>query len=165
MGLFSLGQIAREHFGSLEDDSSCTRVVFIFIILPLAVSLLLVIGELFVTKGFLQLLVSALSILIGFSINALVLLLRHGNQSDVDDDLLDTVRDLASYTLIIGVFVLAIASISFLLFETWSKPISRLNLSVVSFIMYAISGHFIANILLIPARVYVLVENSPSDSD
>lgn len=154
MGLFSLKQIVLEHYMSIKRDSSRMRFVMIFLMIPAFGAL---VGLKFtITKSVIKLLVPALSVLIGFSINTLALLASQ-ETSERTDGLADNLRNLASYALVTGIVLLIFTIALFLLFDNQFLK-GHFLVTIISVIIYFAIGHYILTLLLIPSRLYVTVE-------
>lgn len=154
MGLFSLKQIALEHYISIKNDSSGLRFVVIFLIIPAFGAL---VGLKFtITKSAIKLLVPALSVLIGFSINTLALLASQ-DTFERTDDLADNLRNLASYALVTGIILLIFTIALFLSFDNQFLK-GQFLLTIISIMLYFAIGHYILTLLLIPSRLYVTIE-------
>jgi ABC-type transport system involved in cytochrome c biogenesis permease subunit len=156
MGLFSIKQIVCKHYTSVKGDSSAKRFSAIFFLFPAAVSVGMVLLGFTVSKDTIQLLVPALSVLIGFSINSLALLASQ-DRTGPPNALADNIRNLASYALIIGIVLLVFTIILSLAFSN-SYLEEQALVTAVSAIVYFVVGHYVLTLLLIPSRLYVTVE-------
>lgn len=160
MGLFSVLPIVIAHYRSLVSDSSRLRVMAIFFIIPIAVSVFLVGLGIEVSRLFVQVVVSALAVLIGFSINAMLLLIRQakGETSDREAKLVKNTRNHTMYSTIVGLGFLAIALLFFFPFPI--KIVGSEYLSTIgSVFLYFGIIHYLLTLYLLPARLYAIAEN------
>lgn len=162
MGIFSIRSVIRVHIDELIEDSSATYSFIVFLLLPVIISLILVIIGIHVTQQFLAVLISALAVLIGFTINAVVLLMRY-RADDTNEDLRKLVRQTrvhAHYLMVLGFFILSYIIVYYLIFTAGFTVGIPLIAESISFLTYFLMAHFLLTLLLIPARLYVVVENS-----
>lgn len=162
MGLFSIRPIVNAHRESLSDESNSEhKVKFWFYILPALIAAFLVLLKIFITSSFALAVISMIAILIGFSVNAIVLLMDHVDEdmSSDEEKLVEGLRNLTLYSIIVGLVLLLLTGLSLLattndLFEgCW---IAR---AIVSFLLFTGLSHYLITLFLLPARLYVVVES------
>lgn len=155
IGLFSIFPIIREHFKSLIDDSTKLGIIILFLIIPVLVASVAIHFKAFLDRSFIQTALSVLAVLVGFTINALVLLMGTSEESysTKQEEVLDKTRDHTVYSLVIGLVLIGLAS----LFLVFYNQISSAGIGIIvvsTLILYTISTHYITTLFLIPARIY-----------
>lgn len=161
MGLFSIFPIICEHYRSLVSDSSKIRTIFIFGIIPLTVSSLLILRGVNITNSLAEVLIPAVSVLIGFSINAMLLLIGRVSDGTTEREqkLIENTRNHTMYAVIIGLATLVLV-VGFLV--TSGRNMVPVDFSLrpfASFVLYTLLGHYIISLYLLPARFYAIAEN------
>lgn len=160
MGLFSITPIIREHFSSLVRDSSRRRTIVIFGIFPGLVGLLLSLGGVLLNKSFTQVVISILAILVGFSINALVLLMRNDREVEEgskEEELMENTRNHTMYALILGLTILSYTAAIYLL-QVSSITMNDGPSIAGSALFYAGLIHYVQTLYLLPARLYAIAD-------
>ncbi|AHG00840.1 hypothetical protein HALLA_09700 [Halostagnicola larsenii XH-48] len=161
MGLFSILPIVREHYKSLVSDSSKKRAVIIFGVIPTAISIILILSGMNLTRDLAEVLIPAIAILIGFSINAMLLLI--GRVSDEpterEEKLVKNTRNHTMYAVILGLATLVIVLVFLISSKNKLAPVDLPLRTMASFLIYFLIGHYIISLYLLPARFYAIAEN------
>lgn len=146
----------------LGEEVGKVRGSIALILLPIVSTAVLLRYNIFINAEIVKSVISAVAILVGFSLNALLLLLRYGKASDSSDKLMRIVRHISTYTIIVGIFTVSLSLVSLLLLENSPNDLEIYSISVI---IYLITSHYLLSVLLLPARVFVFVENAEGDTD
>lgn len=160
MGLFSILPIVQEHYRSLVSDSSRLRTATIFGFIPGITGIVLSLSGILLTPEFTRIVISMLAILVGFSINALVLLMRdHEAIKDGtrEAELMENTRNHTMYALIFGLTILTYTG-GIMLFQTSGIDLGYLADIVGSSILFAGLVHYLQTLYLLPARLYAIID-------
>ncbi|MHA1205387.1 MAG: hypothetical protein ACTSRR_09325 [Candidatus Heimdallarchaeaceae archaeon] len=162
--IISIYRPIKSHFETLRDDANWIIVIIVFFIIPMAFSSLLVfIGDILITELYVNVLIAAFAIFIGFFIDSLILLLgmeKHENDTDRNRLVIHTSYNTV-YALILGIFILLFCLVLTLFFNI----ISDSWLIALSFIFHSFVGHFIVTLFMIARRLYYAVFLKSSDWD
>jgi len=144
----------KRHYKSLRKDTSWTIIVIVFFILPVGGAALLVfLAKLTITTVYINTLIAVFAVFVGFSIDALIMLLdRDSDKKDRRELIIHTSYNVI-YNLIIGILMLIGCLLISLLFES----IKEISLTIISFIFHSILGHFLITLLMISRRLYYTV--------
>lgn len=164
MGLYSIRPIISAHYQTvISESNSKLKVWGVFIFLPIVFAVISgVVFNVSITSGVVVTIISILAILIGFSINAVFLLIDHAKDdpSELEQELLENTRNITLYAIIFGIFTLSFAGLVLLSINNDTLFSDGVLLLVVSSVLYASLAHYILTLLLLPARLYVIVETS-----
>ena len=169
MGLFSIRPIVTAYYQTLlEESNSKSKVWLVFFAFPNVFSIALVYIGILVTSDLIISLVSMLAILVGFSINAMFLLVDSTSEdSDCKEkmthskdkaDLYAGARKITHYSIIFGIISLLYIGLTLSIIESGLLPNSWFYKGILTFITFFIFFHYIFTLLLLPARLYVVVE-------
>ncbi len=155
MGLLTIINIVtpiKKHYETLKDDAHWLVILVIYFLLPIGISaILLFVCKIQLSLSFLNTLIAVFSIFIGFSINALILLLgRKREENQLKNKLLVHTTYNTIYELIIGLIIL----IYWLFFTLFYDKMSEVVLLVLSFGLLLLLLHFILTLLMIARRIY-----------
>ncbi|WP_440769354.1 hypothetical protein [Natronorubrum sp. DTA28] len=117
------------------------------------------------TNSLAEVLIPAISVLIGFSINAMLLLIGRVSDetTDREEKLIKNTRNHTMYAVIIGLATLVLV-VGFLVTSGETLiPIDLPFRTFTSFILYSLIGHYIISLYLLPARFYAIAENVEID--
>lgn len=162
MGLFSIKELIKVHYCTiLAESNSKHKIYFVFLIIPLAVAILSFTQKITATIDLMIAMVSMLAILIGFSINAVFLLMNGGSEEPSTDEieLFENTRNITIYSIIIGIFTLVIAGILLTGLSNDFNINGKLPLILGSSVLSFLVTHYIITLLLLPARLYVIIES------
>ncbi|WP_152421666.1 hypothetical protein [Halogeometricum pallidum] len=98
-----------------------------------------------------------MAIFIGLSMNAVAIMLRYAKNSRADDDLVTRFRNISVYLVILGVLAIVLA-IGGVVSINNSVPDASIYPGP-SAAYFALLIHFLIIALMIPARLYTIVEN------
>lgn len=146
----------------LGEEVGKVRGSIALILLPIVSTGTLLCYNITINTEIVKSVISAVAILVGFSLNALLLLLRYSEASNSSDKLMRIVRHISTYTILIGIFIVSFSLISLVLLE--NNP-NNLEKYIMSFVIYLITSHYLLSVLLLPARVFVFVENAEGNTD
>ena len=161
MGLFSLVKIVEAHYRTLlEESNSQLKVWFLFAILPMIISIIPIQFDMFINSSMMTTIVSMLAILIGFSINAVFILIdSYPDETSNDLDLLfEGTRNITLYSIIFGIFTLFISGLVLVIFLNKGYHLDRILIKFLSIVIFFTVSHYFVTLLLLPARLYVIVE-------
>lgn len=131
------------------------------VLIPIIASLFITYVGFTVTDRLLTVIIPAVSILVGFSLNTVVLLLRYSENTDASNNLMENVRTFSVYSILVGMAILAL-TISMIISESLAFP-QNLTTSlhyISSGAVFFLLLHYLSVVLLLPSRVFVIVENS-----
>lgn len=161
MGLFSLIKIVKAHYRTLlEESNGYLKVCILFAILPTIISVVLIRSDMFINSNMMTTIVSMLAILIGFSINAVFILIdSYPDETSKDLDLLfEGTRNITLYSIIFGIFTLFISGLILVIFINKGQHIDGVLIKSLSIVVFFTVSHYFVTLLLLPARLYVIVE-------
>lgn len=164
MGLFNIGPIADEYSDTIRAISSSERkAILVFVLFPLTFGVVFVLLGWLVGGDFAVAIISMLAILIGFSINAGVLLLEQnpadlGAEEGQEEDkkrFLKNTKVLIIYAILVGLVLVLISAVS--LIGTSNSVLNEGILHrLISVIIYSGILHYVLTLLLIPARMHTI---------
>jgi len=144
----------KKHYSSLRKDASCEIIIGIFFILPIGVAALLVfLAKLTFTIAYINTLIAVFAVFVGFSIDALIMLLDRESDTKIRRVLIIHTSYNVIYNLIIGIIIL----VSCLLISLFYENITGILLTIISFIFHSLLGHFLITLLMIARRLYYTV--------
>jgi hypothetical protein len=115
---------------------------------------------------FLRLIVTSMTLFVGFSMNVVVLMLRYAESSDASSRLITQVRNIAVYLVSLGIIIVLLAFIGMVISENLADRTNTILTGVAiavgpaaSAAYYALIAHFFMIALLFPARVFTIIEN------
>lgn len=170
--LFSnLGKIVRKNYSSLSAQSGLNApyagvlVGLIFGVLPIELGILL--AHLTpVWTGLIASLAPVLSVLTGFSINAIVLLTRHTEVDSYDDEsrVVSQTQDFTLYAVFIGLVLIAFLLFGFIVARSsLLRPYPAIE--VVSALIYSVLVHYFLVLGVVVHRMYSLVNGGALSSN
>lgn len=168
MGLFSIRKIVRVHYSTIIDESNTKRkVFFVFLGVPVIIAFLAMLFSVGATTNLMMAVVSMLAILIGFSINAVFLLMSGGSENPTPDEkeLFENTRNITLYSIIVGLFSLVLAGLVLTGISNNVLLAGDKLLILLSGILFFLLVHYVITLFLLPARLYVIVELSVGSGD
>ncbi|WP_229121677.1 hypothetical protein [Halapricum desulfuricans] len=153
-------KIIKNHYASLAEETGYKPkpagaiLIIIFFLLPAVLGAVLG-SAVVIWEGFISASAPVLSVLTGFSINTLVLLMRFDNKNShqYDQSTVEKTKEFTLYSILIGVLIIIILVFGFI--------ISRINLEARSFtviavssITYAFIAHYFLTLLVITHRMF-----------
>lgn len=163
--MYSIIAIVKEHCKSLRSDLNPEWKIWIHtVIIPMIVGASLLPLGFEATSGFISVLVPMLSILVGFSINSVVMLVGQPEGDEYENDykqgqleeLVLQTRSHTLYAIVFGLGLLAICGVFYLHFQ--SNDPGQLVTQVLSFILFTALAHYLLTLYLLPGRIYSIVE-------
>lgn len=177
--MFSIWDIGEQFYDAIVEVDNVSPIVFwlVFAGLPILVGVSAVLSGFRVHSSLLTLIIPSMTLFVGFSINSVILLLRYSENSDASKNLIDQVRNLAIYVVVVGIILVVITFAGFTFINGVGNsiipaPITIRGVDLLatpdlqalgafgSIIVYSLLAHFLMTILLLPARVYVIVERA-----
>lgn len=159
----NLWDIVKDHYASAVDASKWNGGVAKFHVFILFAALPLIVG---ITLGYfsplwggmLQILITVLGVLTGFSINSLVLLMRHSTEDsyNLESRMVDTARDYCLYAVLVGLILIVASLVGFALSK--SAIDFHRNVKIASsVVLYTIVAHYFATFGVLTHRFYTLI--------
>ena len=153
LNIIDIFPILKEHFRTLKEDTSLFGAIFIFVILPLLLSIALLLFDITLSKEILNTLITSFAIFVGFTINVLVILLKNREEKiRIRNKLIEHLTYNSLYELVLGLIILFLAIITLALIP---KIIVSL-LIILSLILYFLVFNFIFTMLMISKRFFVI---------
>lgn len=164
--LIDVSPVIVVHYRRILDDSPLpTADVFVLLGIPILFGILGFVSP--ATGNFLSLVIPTLAILIGFSVNAVILMAReplkreepesreeHAEKEKRKSALIHT-RTNTLYALIVGLVTLLVAVSTSAVLRV---GVGYLALQIVSYVLYFLLIHYFLTLLMISRRLYILVE-------
>lgn len=144
-------------FRSLISESGKLRVLGSLIGIPMVVGLTSVYLSLGVSVDFLTLIVTALTLFVGFSMTSVIMLLRYAGSSNANPDLIKDTRNISTYLITLGIMYIFACIFGI---ATIYNNIQVLPNSFESFLVFSSLTHYLMVVLLFPARIFSIVENT-----
>lgn len=144
-------------FCSLISESGKLRVLGSLIGIPFVVGVISAHYDLKISVEFLTLIVTALTLFVGFSMTSVIMLLRYADSSGANPDLVDDTRNISTYLISLGIIfifgcIFGIATIQ--------NGIQVFPQNFESFLVFGSLTHYLMVVLLFPARIFSIVENT-----
>ncbi|MFD1641457.1 hypothetical protein [Halohasta litorea] len=159
----NLYRICEDHYGSLNSETGYKSpasefiLVFSFALVPILIGTVL---GYFVTiwSGFIAASAPVLSVLTGFSINTLVLLMGYSeeNPHPYEQNTIKKTKEFTLYSILIGILVIIVLVFGFILSRIEVTSPSEINFLISAFV-YSIMAHYFITLLVIAHRLYNLV--------
>ncbi|MDG5821638.1 hypothetical protein [Natronococcus sp. A-GB7] len=157
--MYSLHEIVFVLLKSIAGDSGTKKTIVYLAVIPLAIGAISLILQYEVHSGFLEVTIVSMTLLVGFSMNAVILMLRYAENTDSDRQLVAQVRNIAVYLVTLGISILIAAIVGIAFLENSSSEAVRTTISSIYFIIIT---HFFMVCLLFPARIFVIIERLKS---
>jgi len=156
----NISKIVKNHYTSLAEETGYKSkpagviLTIIFFLLPVVLGAALG-SAVIIWEGFISASAPVLSVLTGFSINTLVLLMRFDteNSHQYDQSTVEKTKEFTLYSILIGVLIIIVLVFGYI--------ITRINLEggsfvviAVSSITYALIAHYFLTLLVITHRLY-----------
>lgn len=139
----------------LGEDTGIIRGIIALLAIPVLVAAVLLYLGFSISPQMHRAIISAVSILVGFSLNAVLLLLRYSMSSTASDKLMKIVRHISIYSVLVGIIVVSITLTSLLITQnTQNTLVARIFFGAI----FLSVSHYLLTVLLLPARVFVVVE-------
>ena len=168
MSLYKISEIKNKYNKTLDKLSpSEQKTKWVFFRIPLFIGILFSTVGVLPTGDFLTGLISMLAILVGFTVNAGILLINYTvdeNDRQVSDrkELKNDILSISTYSIVIGIFAIIFSGV--ILLGVSNAPIVRLphqiGLRMLSVILYALLLHFMFTLLLLPSRLYAVITST-----
>jgi len=151
--LINILPILKKHFESLKKDAHTANIIVLFFVIPLIISYGFLHYNLLISKGIVSSLISALSILIGFIMNVLILLIRtEKEEKHIRNELIEHVCYNALYELITGLLILMLCILTAIIYPKANYT----TLWWLSFVIYFLTFNFLFTLFMVAKRLYVI---------
>ena len=144
-------------YRSLVSESGVFRVSIFLAIIPACAAVINYIFEIQASSLLLSTLVPAMVLFVGFSMNAVVLLLRYAESSNADPELVEQARNISVYLVTFGM-IIATAAFAGIIWVNNSNSGQDLGLIPSSVLIFLLT-HYVLVALLFPTRIFTIVEN------
>lgn len=156
----NITKIVKNHYTSLAEETGYKPkpagaiLIIIFFLLPAILGVVLG-SEVFIWEGFISASAPVLSVLTGFSINTLVLLMRFDskNSHQYDQSTVEKTKEFTLYSILVGVIIIIFLVFGFIITRI-NLEAGKLVLIAVSSITYALIAHYFLTLLVITHRLY-----------
>lgn len=143
------------------DSAGPVKSLVFLLLLPFILTIIIALAGFRATSQLLSIIIPSISILIGFSLNTVVIMLRYNKNAEVSDSLKENIRTFSVYSILVGLVILLLTIWTVI----WNSSPNRFALPtganfVSSMIIFFLLLHYLSVILLLPPRVSVIVENS-----
>lgn len=160
--MYSIHHIPNVVIRSIYGDSGVIRSTLFLFIIPIACAVSAYAFSIRLSSSFLSVVVPSMTLFVGFSMNAVVLMLRYAERSDASPGLIEQVRNISVYLIMLGILLLFAALLGIIAGGNADLPVisayPQLTL-LLSAIYFGLLVHFFAIALLFPVRIFVIVEN------
>ena len=144
-------------FESLISESGKIRVLGSLIGIPVSVGVSSAVLRLGISVDFLTLVVTALTLFVGFSMTSVIMLLRYAESPDANPDLVEDTRNISTYLITLGIMYIFGCIFGIV---TIQNSISILPNYIETFLVFCSLTHYLMVVLLFPARIFSIVENT-----
>lgn len=157
--MYSAFRIISLFFTRIVDSAGLFKSSLFLILFPIILSSSMVSLGFRVTDDLLGIIIPAVAILVGFSLNTVVLLLRYSENSDASRGLVSKVRTFSVYSILLGIIILTI-TIGMIIWNSSEVVITLPGYwyPLSSVAVFFLLSHYLFVILLLPPRVSVIVE-------
>jgi glucan phosphoethanolaminetransferase (alkaline phosphatase superfamily) len=158
-----VSEIIGDHIRTIKNDNTGKpggSDIFLFIMLPVLVSGVLIYFELLIKESLIESLIAALAIFVGLLFNVIVIIIdsiRKTDQNDVKSLLLKEVLANISFTIFLS--ILAIVTVLATLFS------NELLKNIANAITYFLLVEFLVTLLMVLKRIYSLFKHEMNNSD
>lgn len=157
----NISRIVRAHFKSLtEGTNRSASDWFVFLLIPLAVSGLLVWLGAYMSDSLLSTIVSALSIFVGLLLNVVVLLfdiVRNTSKATIKHRIITETLANVCFTILLSLFTIPVALTTQITRWPFLRPYT-------SFATYFLAIVFMATLLMVVKRVYALFQDEADNT-
>jgi uncharacterized integral membrane protein len=159
----NLKSIVGDHYSSLGDETGFKypfdyiALVLLFFVLPLSVGFILAF-YVPIWSGFISASAPVLSVLTGFSINTIILLMRYEPEGDhfYEERTVQKTKEFTLYTILIGVIIIISLVFGFILTQINTENPVSLTLLVTG-VVYSLIAHYFLTLLVITHRLWSLI--------
>ena len=165
----NLREIVRDHYTSLATETNYTSpysyliIAILFVLIPTVMGFFLA-KYVTVWTGFVTVSATVLSVLTGFTVNTIVLLMRYNKDGShpYEKKKVKQTKEFTLYTLLLGVVLLASMTVGMILSQVDNTIPSEVEL-VTSGIIYSLLIHYFLTLLMITHRFWGLVHGDVLD--
>lgn len=154
LSVINIWPIFKRHFETLREDTTTMGIILFFIIIPFLISLLLTYFGFLITSNILNSLIATFSILTGFNINILVLLIGTKKmKTDIENKLIKHLSYNILYELIVGLLILTISVVLSIILQKITSIVLYFSTLAIYFMVF----NFLLTLLMISKRIYALL--------
>jgi len=154
LSVINIWPIFKRHFETLKEDVTTKGIILFFIIIPFLISLLLTYFGFLITSNILNSLIATFSILTGFNINILVLLIGTKKmKTDIENKLIKHLSCNILYELIVGLLILTISVVLSIILQKITNIVLYFSTLAIYFMVF----NFLLTLLMISKRIYALL--------
>lgn len=140
----------------IKEDMYLPMGIFLFYIIPIVISLGFVIFITPLTKDMLNPILTSISILTGFILALLAILIDQNPNNSLDlKNLLRNLSYNCMYSLLLGILILVVA---FIAYSVWDMSTDIIKL-ILSILILALLTHLLLMMLVVLKRIFVIFEN------
>lgn len=160
--LVGCGNIIKEHYKTLKEDSNNFWIASLFFFVPIIMTAFIIYYCFYLSLGSASALITGFTLFSGLLINVLLLLYmiverkpRESNQSVVI--LLKHLYANTLYAILISISVISLLIVYIILYENIDIYNGIGYILVLSILVYFLTIHFFANLLMIIRRLFILL--------
>jgi glucan phosphoethanolaminetransferase (alkaline phosphatase superfamily) len=159
----NISQIIKNHFDTLKNsntDKADSDDYFTFLIVPIAITLVLLYFKIFLSDGVINIIVMTLAILVGLLFNVIVLvfdILQRDPTKTVKNTILRELLSNISYTILLSIFAIILT-----LFTFCNNNICKY---IFNGLVYFVLVSFTFTILMILKRIHKLFKNEIDEAE
>jgi hydrogenase-4 membrane subunit HyfE len=165
----NIGRIVDDHYISLAEETGLDYpfdygfLISTFVVIPSLAGYLLA-TYVTIWSGFIAASAPVLSVLTGFSINTIILLMRYNGEDEhpYEQNTVEKTKEFTLYSILIGVLIIATLVFGFILVQVEIEAGATLPLAV-SGIIYALIAHYFLTLLVITHRLWSLIHGGAID--
>jgi hypothetical protein len=154
--MYRTHRVALVLYRSLVSESGVFRVSIFLAIVPFCAGTINYFLGIRAGSLLLSTLVPAMVLFVGFSMNAVVLLLRYAESSDADPELVEQARNISVYLVTFGIIIATVAFAGIIWVKNF-KSGQGLGLIPSSVLIFLLT-HYVLVALLFPTRIFTIVE-------
>lgn len=160
--MYSIHHIPSVVIRSIYGDSGVIKSTLFLFVVPIVFVILAYAFSIRLSVSFLSVVVPSMTLFVGFSMNAVVLMLRYAERSDASPGLIEQVRNISVYLIMLGILLLFAALFGIIASGNANLPVISMYPQftlLLSAIYVGLLVHFFTVALLFPVRIFVIVEN------
>lgn len=159
--MYSLFGIWKQFHSPLKKETISHKFRFFVYYLPLFISATAFFTETTLNLSFLTVIITSFSFFVGLLTNSVIFLLRYSDTNNPEDSLVDQTRNISVYLIVIGILIIGAALSGYLVSVEidYSPILAKLYSAIIIFAL----THFFFSILLLPARIFVIIEETTAE--
>ena len=160
--MYSLFGIWEEFHSPLKQETAPYKFRALVYVIPLLLSIGALLTDFIIDYNALRLIIPAISLFVGLLTNSVILLLRYSDTNNPSENLIDQTRNISIYLIVSGIFIVALSIGGY--FSSLVIDDFVLIAKIYSAIIVFLLSHYLFSIFLLPARLFVIIENSSKTS-